>query len=171
MSTKPASQDYFELRASSIQGRGAFALRRIRKGTRIIEYLGERISPEEADNRYDDDAGERPHTFLFTVNKRIVIDGAVEGNEAAYLNHACDPNCEAVDEDGRIFIEALRTIQPDDELTFDYRLYRPGPFRKKWIQQYACHCGARNCRGTILMLPKGKGKPATKGSKGNKGSR
>lgn len=95
-----ATQDYFELRSSPIQGRGAFALRRIRKGTRIIEYLGERISPEEADNRYDDDAGERPHTFLFTVNKRIVIDGAVEGNEAAYLNHACDPNCEAVDEDG-----------------------------------------------------------------------
>ena len=149
-------QDYFEIRSSPIQGRGAFALRRIRKGTRIIEYTGERITPQEADERYDDDAVDRPHTFLFTVNRRVVIDGAVVGNEAKYINHSCDPNCEAVDEDGRIFVEALRTIQPGDELTYDYHLHRPGPFRKKWLKQYACHCGAANCRGTMLKLPKRK---------------
>lgn len=168
MSTITPSQDYFTIRASSIQGRGAFALRRIRKGTRIIEYTGERITPEEADARYDDDAMDRPHTFLFTVNKRVVIDGALHGNEAKYINHSCDPNCEAIDDGGRIFVEALRTIQPGDELTYDYRLHRPGPFRKKWIRQYACHCGAPNCRGTLLVLPKRKG---TKGNKGTKGTK
>ena len=170
----PASQDYFEIRTSPIQGRGAFALRRIRKGTRIIEYTGERITPEEADERYDDDAVDRPHTFLFTVNKRVVIDGAITGNEAKYINHSCDPNCEAVDDDGRIFVEALRTIQPGDELTYDYHLHRPGPFRKKWFKQYACHCGAPNCRGTMLKLPKKKGtsgKKGTKGTRGNKGTK
>jgi SET domain-containing protein len=135
------SQTYFEIRASPIQGRGAFALRRIRKGT-----------------------------FLFTVNRKVVIDGAVYGNEAKYINHSCDPNCEAVDDGGRIFVEALRTIQPGDELTYDYHLHRPGPFRKKWMKQYACHCGAPNCRGTMLKLPKSKGTKGTKGNKGTKGS-
>lgn len=154
----PPSQDYFVIRNSSIQGRGAFAVRRIRKGTRIIEYTGERITTEEADARYDDDAVDRPHTFLFTVDKHTVIDGAIHGNEAKYINHSCDPNCEAVDDEGRIFVEALRTIQPGDELTYDYHLHRPGPFRKKWMKQYACHCGAANCRGTMLKLPKKKRK-------------
>jgi SET domain-containing protein len=146
-------QPYHEVRPSPIQGQGVFAVRRIRKGTRILEYTGERITPEEADRRYDDDAVERPHTFLFTVNKRTVIDGAVHGNEARFINHSCDPNCEAVDDDGRIFIEALRTIQPGEELTYDYYLERPGRYRKEWEKRYACHCGAPNCRG-IMLLPR-----------------
>jgi uncharacterized protein len=149
----PARLPYHELRESPIQGRGLFALRRIRRGTRIMEYLGERISPEEADARYDDDAVDRPHTFLFTVSKRVVIDGAVHGNDARYINHSCDPNCEAIIEDQRIFIDAIRTIQPGDEITFDYHLVRPGPWEPVWTERYACRCGAASCRGTMLLKP------------------
>jgi SET domain-containing protein len=144
----------FEVRSSSIHGRGVFALRRIRKGARLIEYAGERISPDEADRRYDDDALDIPHTFLFTVDKRTIIDAAVDGNEARFINHSCDPNCEAVDDAGRIFIEAVRNIRPGEELTYDYHLERDGRWRKAWAQRYACRCGAPNCRGTLLVKPK-----------------
>ena len=144
----------FELRSSSIHGQGVFALRRIHNGRRLIEYIGERITPVEADRRYDDDAMDIPHTFLFTVDARTVIDAAVGGNEARFINHSCNPNCEAVDDGGRIFIEAVRNIRPGEELTYDYHLERDGRWRKEWAQRYACRCGAPNCRGTLLVKPK-----------------
>ncbi len=143
-----------ELRSSAIHGQGVFALRRIHKGKRLIEYAGERITPGEADLRYDDDAMDRPHTFLFTVDEHTVIDAAAGGNEARFINHSCDPNCEAVDDDGRIFIEAIRNIRPGEELTYDYHLERKGRWRQGWAERYACRCGAPNCRGTLLVKPK-----------------
>ena len=146
--------DLFELRASAIHGQGAFATRRIRKGRRIIEYTGERISDDEADRRYNDDAMDNPHTFLFTVGPGTVIDGARGGNEARFINHSCDPNCEAVITDGRIYIDALRNIPLGRELTFDYQLERQGRWRKDFETRYACRCGAANCRGTLLIKPK-----------------
>ncbi|HEY3290984.1 MAG TPA: SET domain-containing protein-lysine N-methyltransferase [Anaerolineae bacterium] len=139
-----------EVRQSPIHGRGVFALRRIRKGQRIIEYLGERITPEDGENRYDDDAAEQAHVLLFTVDDKTVIDGGVNGNEAIYINHSCEPNCEAINDDGRIFIEALRTIKPGEELSFDYQLVRPGRRQPGWDKRYVCHCGAPTCRGTML---------------------
>jgi SET domain-containing protein len=148
----------FELRASPIQGLGAFAVRRIRRGTRLIEYVGERIPPAEADRRYDDDAVERPHTFLFTVDEQTVIDAAVGGNEARFINHSCNPNCEAVDVGGRIFIDARRDIRPGEELTYDYRLERDGHWRADYAGRYACRCGAPNCRGVLLVRPKKPGR-------------
>jgi len=143
-------QPYFVVRESSIQGRGAFAVREIRKGTRIIEYTGERISHAEADRRYDDERMERHHTFLFTVNRRTVIDAAVNGNDARFINHSCDPNCEAVIDDGRIFIEAIRAIRPGEELAYDYQYERTGSIDESDASRYVCRCGAANCRGTIL---------------------
>jgi SET domain-containing protein len=125
-------------------------VRRIRPGTRIIEYTGERIDQEEADRRYDDDGMEQHHTFLFIVDDDVIVDAAVRGNEARFINHSCDPNCEAVIEDGRIFIAALRNIQPGTELTYDYAYEREGPYRRWWDELYACRCGAPTCRGTIL---------------------
>ena len=145
----------FELRSSSIQGQGAFALRLIRKGTRIMEYVGERISHEESDRRYDDDAMTRHHTFLFTVNSKIVIDAAVGGNDARFINHSCEPNCEAVIERKRIFIEAIRTIQPGTELVYDYSFERDADTEKDEAF-YVCHCGSANCRGSILEAKKKK---------------
>jgi hypothetical protein len=140
----------FEVRASPIQGLGVFATRPIAKGARLIEYVGERISTEEADERYDDDAREHHHTFLFAVGDDEVIDASVNGNEARFINHSCDPNCEAVDEDGRIFIEAIKDIEPGAELGYDYSLERDEQYQAHWATLYACRCGAARCRGTML---------------------
>jgi SET domain-containing protein len=146
----------YEVRESPIHGRGVFATRHIPQGKRIIEYVGERITPAEADERYDDDQTDHPHILLFTVDKHTVIDGAVGGNEAKYINHSCEPNCEAVNDDGRIFVEALRDIARNEELTYDYQLERPGRFRAEWKERYRCHCGTPSCRGTMLAPRKKK---------------
>ena len=174
-----ASQSYFEIRSSSIQGRGAFATRRIRKGTRLIEYVGERISHAEADRRYDDDTMRRHHTFLFTLNNRTVLDAAVDGNEARFINHSCDPNCEAVIDGSHIYIESIKTIQPGAELVYDYQYERAPDADESDEARYPCRCGSPKCRGTILAPPKrkraaaksrrksaGKKKPAKKTSRG-----
>lgn len=141
----------FEIRRSAIQGRGAFATRRIARGERIIEYTGERISNAEADRRYDDERMRRHHTYLFTVSQRTVVDGGAGGNASRFINHSCDPNCETIIEDGRIWIEALRPIRPGEELVYDYRYERSGDDDEADEAKYVCRCGARRCRGTILL--------------------
>jgi SET domain-containing protein len=133
-----------------MQGVGAFATRRIPAGTRLIEYTGERLTPGEADARYPEGSGERHHTFLFAIDDDVVIDAAVDGNEARFINHSCDPNCDAVIEEGRIWIETVRAVAPREELAYDYAYEleeRHSPAAKR---RYPCHCGAKRCRGTIL---------------------
>jgi SET domain-containing protein len=148
---KRAGPPPFQVRKSPIAGLGVFAVQPIGAGTRLIEYTGERISNAEADRRYDDDRQPHPHTVLFIVDRRTVIDAGVGGNEARYINHSCEPNCESVIEGGRVYIEALRDIDPEEELTYDYKLVRDGPYRRELAERYACHCGAANCRGTMLL--------------------
>ena len=141
----------FEIRPSPIQGLGAFATRRIRKGTRLIEYTGERVTNEVADARYPDDESQaRHHTFLFAIDDDVVIDAAVGGNEARFINHSCGPNCDAVIEDARIWIEAIRDIEPGEELAYDYAFVLEERHTPSAKRRYPCHCGARTCRGTIL---------------------
>jgi hypothetical protein len=139
----------FVVKRSRIHGKGVFATRRIPKGTRLIEYKGERISWEEADRRYDDSI-QPHHTFLFAVDDDVVIDAGVRGNDARWINHSCDPNCEAVDEDGRIFIETIRDIAPGEELTYDYSYILDEPHTAAVKARYPCRCGSPRCRGTIL---------------------
>jgi SET domain-containing protein len=146
----------FRVRRSGIHGRGVFAARRIRKGTRLIEYVGERIPSKVGDSRYPINGQVPYHTFLFSINNKICIDAGVDGNDARFINHSCDPNCEAVDEEGRIFIEAIRTIQPGEELSYDYHLTGPTPRSKAEKAPFVCLCGAPNCRGTMLKLPERK---------------
>lgn len=156
----------FEIRRSPVAGMGAFATGPIRKGTRLIEYVGERIRQSVADARYDDDAMEQHHTFLFSVDARTVIDASVGGNEARFINHSCEPNCEAVQEGKRIFIGAIRDIESGDELFYDYGLERDEPYQESWKQLYGCKCGAATCRGTMIRereeSAKKKKKPAKK---------
>ena len=147
---KEEPNPYFELRTSRIQGTGAFATRTIRKGTRIIEYLGQRISWRTADKRYDDEKMNRHHTFLFTVDDKTCIDAAVNGNEARFINHSCDPNCEAINDRKRIFIEAIRTIPAGTELVYDYQYERTDDHSPEDERFYKCRCGSPKCRGTIL---------------------
>jgi len=144
----------FEVRHSRIHGFGVFALRRIRKGTTIIEYLGDRVSHEQADARYEDKDPNDNHTFLFTVDSKTVIDGGVDGNEARYINHGCDPNCESTTLNKRIFIEAIRTIQPGEELSYDYQIQRDSDDAPNVDEVFACRCGAEKCRGSMLEAAK-----------------
>jgi SET domain-containing protein len=148
----------YGVRNSSIHGRGVFAARYIRKGTRIAEYKGQRIRNDEADRRYDDTKMERHHTFLFTLDKKTVIDGAISagGGDASYINHSCDPNCEAIITGEKIFIHALRGIYPGAELTYDYQYERTGKGDAKLEKFYFCKCGADNCRGSIMKPAKRK---------------
>jgi SET domain-containing protein len=137
------------VRPSPIQGLGVVALGPIRAGTRIIEYTGEVISAEEADRRYDDHAMERHHTFLFGLDDGRCIDAAVAGNDARFINHSCDPNCAAIEEAGRIWIEAIRPIAAGEELSYDYA-YERSEIDEALAGLYVCRCGAAACRGTIL---------------------
>jgi SET domain-containing protein len=151
----------FEVRHSAIHGHGVFAARRIRKGTTVLEYLGERISHAAADTRYEDKDPKDNHTFLFTVDAKTVIDAGVNGNEARYVNHGCDPNCQSTIEKKRIFTEAIRTIQPGEELAYDYQIQRDADDPLDVDQIFACRCGAENCRG-VMLEPHQKPKKAKK---------
>jgi len=152
--TATDSGPLFEVRDSPVHGKGAFALRRIPKGTRIVEYLGERISHAEADRRYEDHDVNDNHTFLFIVDKRTVIDAGVNGNDARFINHSCDPNCESTIEKGRVFIDAIRDIEPGEELGYDYQIGREKDDPPNVDEIYACRCGSKKCRGTMLWPPK-----------------
>jgi SET domain-containing protein len=159
----------FRVRRSPVHGMGAFATRRIRKGTRIVEYLGERIGHREANRRYAKKSPNDNHTFLFVVDRGIVIDAGPSGNEARYINHGCDPNCESVIEDRRVFIEALRTIQPGEELKYDYSIGRDRDDPANVDEVFACHCGTENCRGTMLW-PAKRPKPRARRRAGSPGA-
>lgn len=125
----------------------------IRRGEHIIEYLGEIISWEEALRRHPHDPEQPNHTFYFHIDDDNVIDGLHGGNSARWINHSCDPNCVAEEEDGRIFIRAQRAIKAGDELTYDYGLVIDEPMTEELMAEFACHCGSPHCRGTLLAGP------------------
>ena len=140
----------FEIRASPIQGLGAFATRRLPRGIRLIEYAGERLTPAQADARYPDVPGERHHTYLFAIDDDVVVDAEVVGNEARWINHSCDPNCDAVIDDARIWIETIRDIEIGEELAYDYSLQLVERHTAAAKRRFPCNCGAQKCRGTML---------------------
>ena len=135
---------------SPIHGRGVFALRRIPKGVRIIEYKGKLISDKAADRRYSRMHANSPHTMLFSLDGGLVIDATRRGNSARWINHSCAPNCEIEEEGHRIFIDARRDIRAGEELTYDYNLQIGEKHTKKAKREHACFCKARRCRGTML---------------------
>lgn len=126
-----------EVRQSPIHGRGCFATRNIAARTRILEYTGRHINLKEANERY----WERPTTYLFGLSDGTVIDGL---GIASFVNHSCEPNCRAEEDDGRVWICALRSIKVGEEITFDYKLGNSG------MVSMPCHCGSRNCRGSMF---------------------
>ena len=139
----PAS---LEVRQSTVHGRGVYATDAIAKGKRIIEYTGQIVSWRQATPQADG-----PHTFLFGLtNGKDVIDPEIGGNEARWINHSCEPNCEAIEEGNRVFIYALRPLQSGEELFYDYGLEVDEPRTKKLEREYECRCGSSKCRGTLL---------------------
>ena len=139
-----------QVRRSGVHGKGVFALQDIAEGETLIEYVGEVISWDEAQDRHPHDPNDPNHTFYFHVNEDKVIDALHGGNSSRWINHSCDPNCEADEQNERIFIKALRNIKAGEELNYDYGLIIDEPYTKKLLAEYPCWCGAKNCRGTLL---------------------
>jgi len=136
---------------SPVHGRGVFAARTIRKGETVIEYRGKRMTWDEACEQPASDDADPYHTFLFSLDDGRVIDAAIRGNAARWINHSCAPNCETYEDDrGRVYVAARRKIRPGEELSYDYRLEIEGKVGKRMRKAYACRCGARRCRGTML---------------------
>lgn len=151
----PAATDKPQLpyvvKVSPIHGAGVFARRKIAAGTRIIEYRGQRISWEEAQRRAEKSGQPLNHTYFFSLADGRVIDGGRRGNEARFINHACEPNCEALEhEDGRVYIYALRDIERGEELHYNYALIYEGRHTAAVKRAFACHCGTPGCNGTYL---------------------
>jgi hypothetical protein len=149
-SSGSTSNRRIQVRRSGVHGKGVFALQDIAEGETLIEYVGEIISWDEAQDRHPHDPKDPNHTFYFHVNEDKVIDALHGGNSSRWINHSCDPNCEADEENERVFIKALRNIQAGEELNYDYGLIIDEPYTKKLKAEYPCWCGAKNCRGTLL---------------------
>ncbi len=125
------------IRSSAIHAAGCYTTTAIRKGTRVAEYDGPRLSRDEADACYE----KLPITYLFGLGDgSIVLDGHCM---AMFINHSCDPNCETEEVDGRVWIVAIRNIEAGEEITYDYCLYDGGD------DEAVCNCGAKKCRGTM----------------------
>ncbi|MEO7151869.1 MAG: SET domain-containing protein-lysine N-methyltransferase [Burkholderiaceae bacterium] len=139
-----------QVRRSGVHGKGVFCVATIAKGAPVIEYKGDVISWREALRRHPHDPAHPDHTFYFHLDDKHVIDGKVNGNSARWINHSCQPNCEAEEDAGRIVIMAKRALKPGEELFFDYGLVLDERQTAKVRLRYACHCGARTCRGTML---------------------
>jgi len=124
------------IRSSAIHAAGCYTTTPIKKGARVVEYTGPRITKDEADEKYQDS----PTTYLFGIGDgSYVIDGH---GTAMFINHSCDPNCETDEINGRVWIRAIRDIAAGEELTYDYCLY-------DGEDDATCNCGAPNCRRTM----------------------
>src|ERR1700753_4255341 len=156
------TSDLIEVRRSNVHGFGVFAAARIKKGARIVESGAERVSHDEADRRYEEKDANDSHTFLFIVDSKTVIDAGVDGNDARFFNHSCNPNCESTVEKKRVYIEAIRNIEPGDELTYDYQIHREDDDPDNIDEIFACRCGFAKCRGTMLWPTERKPKRAKK---------
>ncbi|MDO9112775.1 MAG: SET domain-containing protein-lysine N-methyltransferase [Polaromonas sp.] len=155
-----------QTRVSNVHGKGVFAVQDLAEGETLIEYVGEVITWKEALRRHPHDPKDPNHTFYFHIDEKHVIDAKYGGNSSRWINHSCNPNCEADEQDGRVFIKALRNIKAGDELFYDYGLIIDAPYTKKLLAEYPCWCGSPDCRGTLLA-PKDE-KPGKKKQKKNK---
>lgn len=143
----------FDVHQSPVHGNGVFANRRIGAGERIVEYKGRIISWDEATERAAASGQPVNYTLFFTLADGNVIDGGDHGNDARFINHACEPNCEAYEEDGRVFIHALRDIEPGEELNYNYALVYDGRHTAAIKRAFACRCGSPSCTG-VMLAPK-----------------
>jgi len=151
MTPKATTSIYILVRKSRIHGTGVFARTDIPAETRIIEYVGDRITKKESDRRYQrswersqNGSGNEGIVYIFTLNKRHDIDGDVSWNTAKYINHSCDPNCETDIIRGRIWIIAKRDIKKGEEISYNY-----GYDIDAW-EDHPCRCGSKKCMGFIV---------------------
>jgi SET domain-containing protein len=142
------------VRESTIHGRGVIARIDLKAGERVCEYKGERIDWPEALRRHPHDPAQPFHTFYFSVNDDLVIDGNVDGDFSRFMNHSCAPNCEAemveIKGQTRIFIQAMTDIPSGTELVYNYGLTLDERYTPKLKKEFACYCGSAKCIGTML---------------------
>ncbi|HII72605.1 TPA: SET domain-containing protein [Candidatus Woesearchaeota archaeon] len=145
---KTVSAPLFEVRRSSIHGNGVFAATSIPKGTMIIEYVGEKLTKAESDRRIEEWESKRGpddgEVYIFELDDEYDIDGNVPENDAKFVNHSCDPNCEYYYVDGHIWYRAKKDIRPGEELSINYG------FDLDDFEDYPCRCGSPNCVGYIV---------------------
>ncbi|MFM0418365.1 SET domain-containing protein [Paraburkholderia aromaticivorans] len=139
------------VRRSPVHGKGVFATRSLAAGERVLEYKGEITAWRNALRRHRRE-GVPGHTFLFGLSDGRVIDGSRGGNSARWLNHACTPNCETIEDDGRIFIYTLRPVDAGEELFIDYLLEIDDAVDEEARAQYACACASAGCRRSMLAV-------------------
>ena len=147
--TDPSTAPWHVVRRSSIHNQGVFAARDIPADTRILDYVGEKISKAESTRRGNaliEEAGKTGDgaVYIFILNKKHDIDGNVPWNDARLINHSCSPNCEAVISRGKIWIVALRDIPGEEELVFNYG------FDLECWEDHPCRCGDPKCVGYIV---------------------
>jgi SET domain-containing protein len=169
-SMKAETTPWHEVRESPLHGMGVFAARHIPAGTRISDYKGKRITPEQADAMFPVNPNDPYHTFFFSLSGGKIIDGGQGGNDARWINHSCEPNCETQENSAgtRVFVVALRDIVAGEELFYDYSLVIDDRITKTLKQNYRCLCGAASCRGTMLALPEKKKNKKDKAEKTEK---
>lgn len=146
---KAAPNEWYVARNSEIHGRGLYAKKKIPKDTWIVEYVGRKVSKEESDRLANElldkakkDGGAK--VYMFILNDEWDIDGNVSWNTARLMNHSCAPNVEAQTYDEKeIWFVALRDIEKDEELTFNY-----GFDLESW-EEHPCRCGSSSCVGFI----------------------
>ncbi|MDT0496788.1 SET domain-containing protein-lysine N-methyltransferase [Algiphilus sp. W345] len=151
------------VRRSPIHGNGMFAARDLPAEYRLIQYQGRLLTHAQADRRYGGSI-ESGHTFLFTLNDHYVLDGNEGGNSARWMNHSCEPNCQAVLHEhpgrdrrrDRIFIETLRPVRAGEELVYDYGIVLDVPHTQRLKAIWTCRCGTETCAGTLLKPKKRK---------------
>lgn len=140
-----------EIRGDGIHGKSLFLKEDVKKGDKIIEYVGEKITKKEAERRIDiidqqvKSTGKPSEYYIFELNKTHDIDGDVDYNPAKYINHSCEPNCEIEVKGGRIWIIALRDLKKGEELSYDYAWDIDDDYEER-----PCHCGSKHCVGYIL---------------------
>lgn len=145
-------QPWHIVKPSQLHGNGVFANRDIPAGTRILQYAGKRLTPEQADAMFPVNPDDPFHTFFFALSNGKIVDGGQGGNDSRWINHSCAPNCEGHENsDGsRVFIVAMRDIAAGEELLYDYSLVIDDEITDELKQNYRCLCGAAQCRGTMI---------------------
>jgi len=144
------NKEYITLKKSGIHNKGVFAKVNISKGVKVIEYVGEKISKAESDKRADKEIdnhkknSDKGAVYIFELNKKTDVDGNVSWNPARFINHSCDPNCEAEITRGRIWIISIRDIKKGEEITYNYN-YDIDDF-----DEHPCRCQSERCVGYIL---------------------
>lgn len=132
------------VKGSRIHGRGVFATGHVKRAVRLVEYMGQR----ERWSTFSDQKS--AYVWLMYTNNGFVIDPRINGNLARFINHSCKPNCKAVLIEKRVFIETLRKIQADEEITLDYSVSLGRKPTRKDLLRFQCICDSSNCRGTLL---------------------